>query len=59
MQEPCSRARALPDAIDVALDIAAGSESTRRDVRQTEGSVRNMVKECIEELAKLPAAGCP
>lgn len=59
MQEPCSRARALPDAIDVALDVAAGSESTRRDVRQTEGSVRNIVKECIEELAKLPAAGCP
>src|SRR6185295_5269584 len=59
MQEPCSKARALADAIDVALDVAAGSDSTRRDVRQSEGGVRNIVKECIEQLAKLPAAGCP
>jgi hypothetical protein len=59
MQEPCTRARALPEAIEVALDVAASTDSTRRDVLQTHGSVRNIVKECIEELARLPAAGCP
>ena len=59
MQEACKQSRPLADAVDVALDVAAGSDSTRRDVRQTEGSVRNMVKECIEQLARLPAAGCP
>jgi hypothetical protein len=59
MQERCKQARALPEAIDVAIDVAAGSESTRRDVRQIEGSVRNIVKECIEQLARFLAAGCP
>lgn len=59
MQQPCNLARALPDAIQVELDVGASSDSTRRDVRQTEDSVRKIVKECIEETAKLPAAGCP
>jgi hypothetical protein len=59
MQQPCELARAYPDAIQVELDVAASPDSTRRDVRQTHGGVRNIVKTCIEESAKLPAAGCP
>jgi len=59
MQQPCELAKAYPDALQVALDVAATPDSTRRDVRQSHGGVRNIVKTCIEELAKLPAAGCP
>lgn len=58
MKQPCSLARALPDAIQVDLEVAASGDSTRRDVLQTQDSVRKIVKECIEQLAKLPAAGC-
>jgi hypothetical protein len=59
MKQPCVLARALPDAIQVGLDVAANPESSRRDVLQAHDSVRKIVKECIEETAKLPGAGCP
>ena len=59
MTEPCARARALPDAIQVEIVISASPDSTRRDALQLNDSVRKIVKECIEETAQLPAAGCP
>jgi len=58
LQEPCKLARALPDALQVGLEVGASTDSTRRDVVQTQDSVRKIAKECIEQLAKLPAAGC-
>jgi len=59
MKQPCGLARALPEAIDVGLSVAGNPESTRRDVLQANDSVRKVVKECIEETAKLSGAGCP
>lgn len=59
MQQPCALARALPDALQVSLDVAANPESARRDVVQAHDSARKIVKECIEATAKLPASGCP
>lgn len=59
MKQPCSLARALPDAVEVGLSVAGNPESTRRDVLQANDSVRKVVKECIEETAKLSGAGCP
>ena len=59
MADPCARARALPDAIQVELDVGASPDSTRRDALQINDSVRKIVKECIDETAQLPAAGCP
>jgi len=59
LKEACSLARALPDAIQAGLEVTANPESTRRDALQANDSVRKVVKECIEETAKLPAAGCP
>jgi hypothetical protein len=59
MKEPCALARALPDAIEVNLSVATHPESSRRDALQAQDSVRKIAKECIEEIAKLPAAGCP
>jgi hypothetical protein len=58
LEEPCKLARALPDALQVGLEVGASTDSTRRDVVQTHDSVRKIAKECIEEMAKLPAAGC-
>ena len=59
MKQPCALAHALPDAIEVNLAVAAHPESSRRDALQAQDSVRKIVKECIEEVARLPAAGCP
>ena len=59
MKQPCGLARALPEAIEVSLSVAGNPESTRRDVLQANDSVRKIVKECIEETAKLSGAGCP
>jgi len=59
LKEACSHARALPEAMQVELEVAANAESARRDVLQLNDSVRKIVKECIEETARLPAAGCP
>jgi hypothetical protein len=59
MKQPCALARALPEAIEVNLSVAAHPESSRRDALQAQDSVRKIVKECIEEIARLPAAGCP
>ena len=59
LAERCALARALPEAIDVSLSVATNPESSRRDVVQANDSVRKVVKECIEQTAKLPAAGCP
>ena len=59
MKQPCGLARALPEAIEVSLSVAGNAESTRRDVVQANDSVRKVVKECIEETAKLAGAGCP
>jgi hypothetical protein len=58
-KEACSHARALPEAMQVELEVAANADSARRDVLQLNDSVRKIVKGCIEETAKLPAAGCP
>ena len=59
LEQPCALSRALPEAIQVSLDVAANPESSRRDVLQAQDSVRKIAKECIEETAKLPTAGCP
>ncbi len=56
--EACGLARALPEAIEVSLSVATNADSTRKDVVQANDSVRKIVKECIEQTAKLPGAGC-
>ena len=58
LEQPCRLARALPDAIQVSLEVGASAETAERDVRQVQAGVRKIAKQCIEELARLPATGC-
>lgn len=58
LKEPCALARALPDALEVGLSVATNPESTRRDVLQANDGARKIVKECIEQTAKLAGQGC-
>ena len=55
----CELARALPDAVRIGLEVAASPDSKPDIVQQSYASVRKTAKECIEQLAKLPALGCP
>ena len=59
LEQPCRLARALPDAIQVSLEVGASTNTAQRDVRQVQDAVRQIAKQCIEDLARLPAAGCP
>lgn len=54
----CDLARALPDALRVQLDYAQAKETSKNDVLAAQAAVRKVVKECIEETAKLPTMGC-
>jgi hypothetical protein len=54
----CDGARALPESIKTALEVAASPDSTAADVRHTQRFVRDAVAECIEQTAKLPQLGC-
>jgi len=59
LDQTCKLARALPDAIQVSLDLGASTDASGSDLVQAQDAVRKIAKECIEELARLPAAGCP
>jgi hypothetical protein len=54
----CELARALPEAVRIGLEVAASPDSKPDIVQQSYASVRKTAKECIEQLAKLPALGC-
>ena len=58
VKEQCDLARALPDALQLQLQYAQAAETKKNDVLAAQAAVRKVVKECIEETAKLPAAGC-
>jgi len=55
----CELSRALPEAVRIGLEVAASPDSKPDIVLQSHASVRKTAKECIEQLAKLPALGCP
>lgn len=55
----CELARALPDAMQVGLEVAASPDSDRRTVLHAHDSVRKTIKQCIEQTARLPQLGCP
>jgi hypothetical protein len=57
--QQCGLAKALPDAVRIGLEVAASPDSKPDIVRQSHASVRKTVKECIEQMAKLPSLGCP
>jgi len=58
-QAECTDAKALPDAIRVALEVGNSPDSKPDVTLQTQASVRKTVKHCIEATAKLASLGCP
>ena len=58
-QKQCPLAKALPDAMKLALDTAANPETDHNDALRAQTNVLETAKQCIEQVAKLPAIGCP
>jgi hypothetical protein len=58
-QHQCPLAKALPDAMKLALDTAANPATDRADALRAQTNVLETAKQCIEQIARLPALGCP
>jgi hypothetical protein len=59
LAEQCKLAKALPEALEVDREIGNSPELPKKDAIAITISLRKTIKECIEQTAKLPAAGCP
>jgi hypothetical protein len=58
-QQQCPLAKAMPEAMKLALDTAANPDTDRPDALRAQTNVLETAKQCIEQVAKLPAIGCP
>jgi hypothetical protein len=56
---PCELAKALPESIEVAMQVSAHPETERKDVVQSASAVRKAIARCIEQTVRLPQLGCP
>jgi hypothetical protein len=59
VKQQCDLAKALPEAVQIGVDVAANPDTKPQDIYGAQGSVRKAVKTCIEQMAKLPSLGCP
>jgi hypothetical protein len=59
LKHQCDLAKALPDAVQVGVDVAANPATKPQDIYGAQSSVRKTTRTCIEETAKLPSLGCP
>ncbi|HEY6037190.1 MAG TPA: hypothetical protein VIV58_23080 [Kofleriaceae bacterium] len=51
-QKQCALAKALPEAMKLALDTAANPETDRADALRAQTNVLETAKQCIEQSAK-------
>jgi hypothetical protein len=58
LQEQCSLAKALPDAIRIGVEVSQSPDSKPKDIYGAQDSVRKAARNCVEQLAKLPSLGC-
>ena len=58
LAKQCELSKALPQAMEISLSVANNPDSNQDMVEQSYANVRKTVGNCIQETAKLPAAGC-
>jgi hypothetical protein len=58
LKSQCELARALPEAVRLDAEVSTSPDSKPNDVLGAQKAMRQTVKECIEETAKLPSLGC-
>ncbi|CAN5724200.1 hypothetical protein BH11MYX1_BH11MYX1_24540 [soil metagenome] len=57
-KKACSLAKALPQALEIALETSLNPSTDKDNAMRAQVNVRETAKECIEQAAKLPALGC-
>lgn len=57
--ERCALAKALPESIEVALQVSMHPSTERKDFVQSADAIRKTIARCIELTAKLGELGCP
>jgi len=55
----CDQAKATNDAMKIAIDVGANSDTAQRDALDAQRNVRKAVSSCVEESSKLATLGCP
>ncbi len=58
-KKACPLAKALPDAMRIALETSLNPSTDKDNAMRAQVNVRETAKECIEQAAKLPSIGCP
>ena len=56
--ERCKYDRALPDALQISLDISDNNETRPQDVQVAQKQYRKIATNCLDSTAKLAAQGC-
>ncbi len=57
-KKACPLAKALPQALLIALQTSANPSTDKDSAMRAQVNVRETAKECIEQAAKLPALDC-
>ena len=57
-KEACDLARPMPQALELQLEFASSDGTKKNDVLAAQAGVRKVVKECVEQTAKLASVGC-
>jgi hypothetical protein len=57
-KEACDLARPMPQALELQLEFASSEGTKKNDALAAQAGVRKVVKECIEQTAKLASVGC-
>ena len=58
LADRCHMKAAKPEALALALEIAADPERSDDTVARAQMTIRTIVGKCIEEIAALPSLGC-
>ncbi|MEZ4365093.1 MAG: hypothetical protein R2939_02255 [Kofleriaceae bacterium] len=54
----CHMAKAMPQALELSLDVAAHPDTTAQTVGQLQRQARKLAAKCIEDTAALAVEGC-
>jgi hypothetical protein len=58
-KERCDLARGLPEALEISKHLAANPKAEREDALAAGANIRKIVKQCVEQTAKLAELSCP
>ena len=58
LQKRCDLDRALPEALQLAIDVDDKLDAVREDIITAQAQARNIIASCVQKTAALPGDGC-